>query len=119
MTMMNRVFVLLLILCVVPTAIAEGPQWTWVNTWSADDGTRTTEKFTIRGSQFRIKWQTGKADYGSFHIMVFNDKGDLVEVAANTNKPGTSGLSYVHRSGRHYLTISGAMSWLVSVEEEL
>lgn len=89
--------------------------WVEVKTW---DGTNTkdTETFQVDSAEWRINWKSSSD--ALFSIIVYDDTGKTVSVAANTLKAG-SDVSYVHRRGRFYLKITaGNTRYSVSVEDD-
>lgn len=89
---------------------ADQAAWREVKTWRGS-GNRTTEKFQVRGGEFRMIFGATAAEpeYDEAKDMAGN--ADLSGVGIDT--------SYVHApSGIYYLEVSGANNkWAVTVEE--
>ena len=96
------------------------PAWRQLAAWNGS-GIKTTESFSVRGSEWRIKWKTSNeafAGAGLLQIMVYDSSGNLVTLAANKLGVG-SDVSYVRSRGKHHLTInSGNVDWEVAVEDQ-
>lgn len=97
--------------------LATAKSWQRVGTWSGT-GTKTTESFAIRGNEWRIHWQTEGDAVSVFQIFVYDQGGNLVSLAANSQGPGKD-VSYVRgRAGNHYLTVNAfGVNWAVIAEE--
>lgn len=97
-----------------PVATPESPAaWIKIKEWSGTS-TKDTEIFQVTSPEWRVHWTNSNDDL--FSIIVYDDTGKTVSVAANTLKAG-SDTSYVHRRGNFYLKITaGNTKWSVSVE---
>jgi len=95
-----------------------------IKEWSGT-GTKTTEAFTISGSQWAISWgfNPDSPTYGVyanfFSIETYKSGGtfpiDLTANIANTNQ-NLSDVSYIHQSGTFYLNITSMSgNWKVVV----
>lgn len=106
-----------------PTAAAQAAkpaaekQWTVVKAWTGD-GIKDTEQFTV-GSEWRVDWDwTPSGSFGGLiQIYIYDAQGQLVNLAANTQKAGADS-SFQHRAGTYYLKVSAANgSWKVAVQD--
>lgn len=104
-----------------PAAPVVAKAWTEVATWRGD-GTKSTETFSIKSSEWRILWATkiqlASASIKMLQIMVYNEKGELVALAANTTNAGDD-FSYVRsKPGNYYLEIMSLnCDWAIAVED--
>jgi len=94
--------------------------WTEIASWSGS-GIKETETFRTSSREWRVRWRTSNevfAGAGIFQIMVYDEDGSLVTMAANKQGTGND-VSYVCSSpGRHHLMLnSGNVDWDVAVEE--
>ncbi|QPM69066.1 hypothetical protein [Atribacter laminatus] len=90
--------------------------WKVIKSWNGN-GIKNTESFTIKSDEWRIKW-TNKGML--FQIYVYpkdEDAFSFFDMAANTTEP-CSDVSYFHKPGEYYLTISAIGNWSVAVEEK-
>lgn len=96
-------------------------EWQVIKRWSGN-GSKTTESFEVQDREWRINWETRNEPFagaGIFQIYVYDDRDNLVALAANKQGTGRD-TSYVHGDpGRYYLTInSGNVDWSVTVEDQ-
>jgi hypothetical protein len=124
---MIRRLVLGATLALVPTVgLVSGPAdgsaaWATVVEWSGS-GIKETETFQVASREWRIAWETRNEAFkgaGIFQIMVHDEAGKLVTLAANKQGVGKD-VSYVRSGpGKHYLMInSGNVDWTVKVEDQ-
>jgi hypothetical protein len=107
-------FNLWIILAFALVATPDLADWTKVKEWTGSS-TKDTEIFQMNSAEWRVNW-TSSSD-GQFSIIVYDDTGKTITVAANTLKAG-SDTSYVHSRGRFYLKITAAYTrYSVSVED--
>ncbi len=90
--------------------------WKKIKSWNGN-GIKNTESFIIKSDEWRIKW-TNKGMLLQIYVYP-KDKSafSLFDLAANTTEPG-SDVSYFHKPGEYYLTISAIGGWSVIVEEK-
>lgn len=91
-------------------------QYKIVKSWTGK-GIKTTEKFTITKTPWKISWSTTSSPYGLLQIFIYDEDGNPVDLVANVN--GGQGYSYIYtKEGPYYLTINSAnIEWKVIVEE--
>lgn len=73
-------------------------------------GTQNTRPFSVDGP-WEIRWT---ASGSLIQIMVYDDSGDLVTLAANQSRPGRGG-SYQPRGGRYYLGVNAIGDWEIVI----
>lgn len=89
--------------------------WTVVKQWSGS-GIKDTETFTV-GAEWRIDWDyTPPADGGILQLYVYDSKGQLIDIVANTQKSGPD-TSFQHRAGTYYLKVNAVGDWKVDVQD--
>jgi hypothetical protein len=90
--------------------------WKIVKSWNGN-GIKNTEIFTIKSDEWRIIW-TNKGMLLQIYVYPKEESAfSLFDLAANTTEPG-SDVSYFHKPGEYYLTISAMGGWSVIVEEK-
>lgn len=99
----------------VPTA-----EWRTVASWKGE-GIKDTETFSVQSREWRITWETKNekmAGASIIQIYVYNEKDELVTLAANKQGVGKD-TSYVRGQGKFYLKINSAnVEWSVLVEDQ-
>lgn len=107
-----------------PAPLPEPPprdlEWTKVKGWKGS-GTKTTERFTVSGPEWRIAWAGAREVFpgaGILQIFVYRSDGELVELAANKVGPGAD-VSYVQSGpGEYYLMVNSAnLDWEITVSD--
>lgn len=80
-------------------------------------GNKQTDVFEITGGKWRIAWDTTKSNKkGTFAIAVYDESGKLLMTAANVSTPDKDE-TYIHRSGKFYLSILATVPYAVRIEE--
>lgn len=102
-----------------PTAMPAA--WQPIKRWTGS-GMKQTETFSVASREWRISWKTSNeafAGAGLLQLLVYDDGGNLVTLAANKQGIG-SDVSYVRgKPGRYYIMISSAnVNWDVTVENQ-
>ena len=104
----------------LPTPAPAEKKWVQVKSWSGS-AMKTTENFTITGSEWRINWTCDPED-GSisvFQIFPRNKDKTQLEIAANKMGKG-SDTNYRHEGAGTYNLVIGSegAKWTVNVEEQ-
>jgi len=102
-----------------PTVTGKPKTWQPIKTWTGS-GIKQTETFYVASSEWRISWQTSNIRYaGILQIFVYDDKGNLVSLAANVMGE-SSDASYIHGGpGKYYLDINSCNEdWKIVVEDQ-
>jgi hypothetical protein len=100
-------------------ATKAAPTWQAVKSWKGS-GMKETESFDIANREWRINWKaSNEQTAGILAIMVHDQNGGLVSMAANAQGEG-SDTSYVRgKPGKYYLAITSAnIDWEITVEEQ-
>ncbi len=91
--------------------------WKKIKSWNGN-GIKNTESFIIKSDEWRIIW-TNKGRLLQISVELKEESGfSSFGYAANAAEPG-SDVSYFHKSGEYYLTISSMGGWSVIVEEKI
>ena len=100
----------------VPALRAQEARWVITHSWEGQ-GTRQTRMFPINGTRWKIRHKhTGR---GLFQISVYDEEGNLLDLAANLSEP-IAGVTTLPGRGKRYLAISGINTeWEVTVEQYL
>jgi Mn2+/Fe2+ NRAMP family transporter len=105
------------------TPASQMSQETWhaVGSWTGEYGSKETERFTIRGSEWRVSWKTvggSSRSVCALAVYVYEDSGAFVTLAAN-RQGVSSDVSYVRaQPGQFYLgVISCRADWEIAVED--
>lgn len=97
------------------TLAVKGCNWEYVDSFQGQ-GMKTTDKFTINGPKWKVKWSFNATQYSQenagagaiFQIYVY-DKNGIPQIAGNvTNQISGADESIYHDPGTYYLTISTA-----------
>jgi hypothetical protein len=101
------------------TANSADKKWVKVNSWSGSS-IKTTEKFTIKGSNWRVNWKSNGKN-GNNSIFVLTPTKEDSQLAALATVLGSgSDVSYVQGAGTYYFSIIAAdTNWTVTVEEQI
>lgn len=97
------------------------PSWTDVVSWTGS-GMKQTETFKVVSREWRIVWSSRNEPFpnaGILQLMVYNDRGEMVTLAANKQGPG-SDTTYVRAApGAYYIMINSAnIDWNVKVQDQ-
>lgn len=97
-------------------APARPTRWHVLASWKGN-GTKRTEPFSIRSTQWRVAWNTRMTGVGNFIAVVQRPGSDFpLATAANVTASGAD-TSYVYVTGEVVLDIISAnASWEVTVE---
>jgi hypothetical protein len=101
-----------------PDPVSTQPkEWVQVTQMSGN-GTKTSDKFKISGEKWAIMYKTGNVDFaGLFQIFVYDKSGNLISVAANTDRE-TEEQTYIHDSGEFYIEVNSfGLDWALIIME--
>jgi hypothetical protein len=105
----------------VPTA--SGPEWETIGEWSGS-GAKGTEKFSVTGGQWRIRWtarDTSGFGGGLMQVFAYKEGQELPSaIPINTQVTGeASDVSYIQEKGTFWLQCNCAnVRWSMTAEQE-
>jgi hypothetical protein len=99
-----------------PAASADGGRWVKTVVWTGT-GTRQTALFRVAPGEWAIRHShTGT---GLFQVMLYDDRGTLLGVPVNMDRPLPGRVRAAEGAGVRYFSVTSDGEWTLSVEQKL